>query len=332
MLVNRTPTLLALCGVFLAGVLIACAGGCQRSPVPPSPAAQAADENARLREALERTGKTMEELVTQVERQQSREAERAGDPPVARDLAVARATLTDAQKLAAQANDSATCGAVLARLRRVLQAIAAEVPAAQIVQHADRAVYLIKATTAVASKDFSDASLELVAAYDAANHGRPAELVPAVTSDLEGAIKALKKGDTDGTLKTLNDVIAKALDNAALKVLAQVQVEVAGAEAALARGAWPVVSAELSQLEGLLSQIVVAQPTAAKTETTTPAAQPTAPTTGATPEAQPATGATPAAPAAEGQQPAAQPAATPPATAPAAPAGAAKTPPAGPTS
>jgi hypothetical protein len=333
MLVNRNATLLALCGVLLVGASFVLLNGCQRSTTPPSPATQAADENARLREALERTGKTMEELVAQVERQQSREAEKAGDPPVARDLAVARATLTEAQKIAAQAKDSAACAVAVAQLRRVLQGLAAELPAALIVQHADRTLYLIKATVAVGSTQFADASLELIAAYDAANLGRPVELVPAVTGDLENAIKSLKKGDTDATIKTLNDVVTKALDNAALKVLAQAQLETQVAEAALGRGAWPVVSAELAQLESLLSQIVVALPTAEKTETapaetkqTAPAdATSTTPATGATPEAQQ----TPAAP---GQQPAAQSSATQPSAAPvAAPTGAAPPPAATPT-
>jgi len=295
--VNRTPLLLALCGVLLAVAAVVLQGGCQPSPAPSSPAAQAEDENARLREALERTGKTMEELVAQVERQQSREAERAGDPPVARDLAVARATLTEAQKIAAGAKDSATCAAAVAQLRRVLQGIAAELPASLIVQHADRALYLIKATVAVGSTQFADASLELVASYDAANHGRPAELVPAVTGELENAIKTLKRGDTDATIKALNDVVTKALDNAALKALAQAQVEAQSAEAALGRGAWPVVGAELAQLESLLSQIVLAPSPTEKTEaapTTTGGTDPAAgttppPATGAAPEGQPAT-------------------------------------------
>lgn len=301
-----------LCGALLVGGLFAVLNGCQRSNEPPSAAAQAETENAQLREALERTGKSMEELAAQVEQQQSREAQQAGDPPVVRDLAVARATLTDAQKLAAQAKDAPTCAAVLARLRRVLQSIAAELPAAQIAQHADRAMYSIKASMAVASKDFSEGTLELVAAYDAANHGRPAELVPPVTSDLEGALKTLRKGDPEAALKALNDVIGKSLENAALKVLAQAQVEALGAETALNREAWTVVAAELSQLDSLLSQIVVAQPAATKTETTTPATGTAAPAEGAAPATQPATAATTApAPAATGQQPAAtQPAAT----------------------
>ena len=313
MLVNRYPALMLLCCALLVGGLFVVLNGCQRSNEPPSAAAQAETENAQLREALERTGKSMEELAAQVEQQQSREAQRAGDPPVVRDLAVARATLTDAQKLAAQAKDAPTCAVVLARLRRVLQGIAAELPAAQIAQHADRAMYSIKATMAVASKDFSEGTLELAAAYDAANHGRPAELVPAVTSDLEGALKTLKKGDPEAALKALNDVIGKTLENAALKVLAQAQVEALGAETALNREAWTVVAAELSQLESLLSQIVVAQPTPAKTETTAPATGTTAPATGtaapaegAAPATQPAPTATTApAPAAMGQQPAA---------------------------
>jgi len=310
MLVNKTPALLALCGVLLLGGLIALVNGCQRS-AETNPMAQAESENAELRATLERTGKTMEDLATQVERQQSREAEKAGEPPVVRDLAVARATLTDAQKLAAAAKDAQAAAVALARLRRALQRLAAELPASLIVQHADRAMYLIKAATGVGSKDFSDASLEIVAAYDAANHGRPAELVPAVTNDLEGALKALKKGDADGTLKTLNDVIGKALDSAALKVLAQAQTEAQGAENALNRGAWTVVAAELAELEGLLSQIVTAPAAAQKAEAkpTTPATPPanqgaTPPAQGAAPAGQEAPATTPQAPAAQPGQPA----------------------------
>ncbi len=296
MLVNRTPALLALCAVFLLAGAAALFVGCQRSPVPPNPAAQAESDNAQLREALESTGKRIEDLATQVERQQSREAEKAGDPPVVRDLAVARAALTEAQKIAAQGKDATAMAASLAQLRRVLQSIAAEVPASVIVQHADRAVYSMRATLAVGSKQFADASIELVAAYDAANHGRPVELVPAVTSDLESALKSLKKGDADGTIKTLASVIARALESPALHVLARAQTEIAGAEAALGREAWPVVGAELAQLESLLSQIVVAQPTPEKAETPAqPTEQQTPPTTGAAPA--PAQGTTPAGPA-----------------------------------
>lgn len=257
--------------ILLGGILLGCLGlwlgGCQRVPGAPGQTAPKTeeDENAKLREILERTGQTMEQLIAQVELQQTREAQKLGDPPVVRDLAVARAALADAQKAAAAAKDANAAAAALSRLRRVLQSIAAELPAALIAQYVDRALYRLNAALSVGSSQFAEALQELVAAYDVAHSGRPAELVPAVANELDSAIKALKKKDPSGALQTLNEVLAKTTEHASVKALAQAQLEAFYAQQALQRGAWAVVAAELAELENLLSEIVVAQPAAEKT-------------------------------------------------------------------
>jgi len=258
--------------ILLGGVLLGCLGfwlgGCQRVPGAPGQTASKTDEdeNAKLREILERTGQTMEQLIAQVELQQTREAQKLGDPPVVRDLAVARAALAEAQKAAtASAKDTNATAAALSRLRRVLQSIAAELPAALISQYVDRALYRLHAALSVGSSQFAEALQELVAAYDVAHSGRPAELVPAVANELDNAIKALKKKDPSGTVQILNEVLAKTTEHAAVKALAQAQLEAFYAQQALQRGAWAVVAAELAELENVLSEIVAAPPASEKT-------------------------------------------------------------------
>lgn len=319
MLVNRYPALLALCGVFLLLVLLM-VGGCQRSSGLPGQTTAAQDKDAQVLEEIRRTGQSVEALAEQVQRQQSLEAQKTGDPAVVRDLAVARAALAEAQKRTAEASDMAAATAAVARLQRALLAISAELPAAEITQYADRALYRIEAQTSIGSRDFDQAAMELAAAYDAANKGRPAELVPAVARDLESALRALRKGDANSAAQTLRDVVKRATEHPSVAVLGRAQTAARGAQDALAREAWPVASAELAVVESLLTRIVVAPPTPEKkpeTAAPAPATAPAAPaaTAPATPATPPATGQ--AAPAAGTTPAPVPPQATPPATAPA---------------
>jgi len=292
--------------------------GCQRSTGTPGTTAggQQADQNAQVLDEIRRTGQSVEALAEEVKRQRSLEAEKAGDPPVVRDLAVARGALSEAQK-AVEAKNAEACQVAVQRLRRVLQSLAAELPAALIAQYADRALYEVKAQQAIGSKQFVNASLELAAASNIKSNGRPQELVPAVEADLDNARKALEKNDGNAAIQALEGMLKRALDHGSLHTVVNAQAAARGAEEALARQAWPVVSAELAELDTQLGQIVATPSATSTTPTTTPStseatgaaggpASPTPPTT------TPAAGATtpPAAaapPAAASPPPASQP-------------------------
>jgi cell wall-associated NlpC family hydrolase len=158
--------------------------------------------------------------------------------------------------------------AALARLKRVLLGLAAELPGTLVVQHVDRALYIIRAQQSIASQEFMAASVSLLAASEAAVNGRPAALVPDVLKDIESAKAAVDKGNAEEAVKTLQTVIEKATTHPAAGVVNKALASVRGGEEALFRQAWPVVVAELTELDNRLAELSksVAPPT---TPTTT---------------------------------------------------------------
>jgi hypothetical protein len=286
--------------------------GCNRTPAGQPGAVNDGESEAQRDELLKamlqyqkETGESLQTLKEEIQRRQSLEADKAGDPPVVRDLGVTRYALSEAQK-AAQAKNAEAMGTALGRLKRVLAALAAELPAAVIIQHADRAQYYVQTQQAVGSREFVNASLALLSASDAALKGRPASLVPEVLKDIEAAKSAADKGSAEDALRALGDVITKASGHPSLAQVRRMAAAVRGAEEALFRQAWPVIGAELTELEERLDELskglmpaaeaVTATTTAPASANGQPAATTPAPTT-ATPAA-PATPTTPVAPAA----------------------------------
>lgn len=355
---NRLAVLLPL--LLLLG-LLALATGCKRTDLTATgPGTEASSETAQILSALQKyqeaTGNDLRNLVSEIKRQQSAQAEKAGDPPVARELKVSMSAL-DGAKQALEAKDAQVMATALGRLDRVVLALSAEIPAAVIGQHVDRALYVMDQQEAQASREFMVASLSLLAASEAAVNGRPPALVPDVLKDLEAAKSSLDAGNAPEARKALAVVVQAVTTHPSVLVLSRARLAIAGAREALARQAWPVVEAELKELEGRLKEVGsdilpppakpaadLKQPAATTPETpaaikpaaepsaapaATPAATPSAPAASstaapsATPSAPPAATPAPATPPAT-PAPSAAPASSAPATAPAAPAPAAR--------
>ena len=102
-----------LAAVLLASLLILVASllinGCQRSAATGAAGEGATDQNALVLEQLKQfqvdTGKNMAQLMDQLNRQQSLQAEKAGDPPLVRDLATAQGAHRTAQTVLAAARN-----------------------------------------------------------------------------------------------------------------------------------------------------------------------------------------------------------------------------------
>lgn len=325
---NRLAIRLVTLTLILAGSSLLMLVGCQRSATSTEGAKPATDpETQALLQEVRQSGQSVQALIEEMRRQQSLEADQQGDPPVVRDLAVLRAALGNAQK-AAEAKDAAATTAGLQRLRRVLQALAAELPGSVIAQHADRAIHQIQSQQAVGSTEFVGASQSILAASAAAVKGRPAELVPDVLKDLESAKASVDRGGAAEALQTLEAVVQRATAHPTALAIAKAQAAARGADEAVYRQAWPVVVAELTEINNLLTEISKTVSPAAATATqpatttgtagTAPApsaGQPAATTPPATDQTAPApvTGTQPVAPAPQATQPQAPAAGTAPA-------------------
>jgi hypothetical protein len=314
--------------MLLAWSVILCAAllinGCERSAATGPSAQPAQDQSAaaleQIRQLQEKTGQDMAWLTEQVKRQQTMQADQSGNPPLVRDLSAARYYLTLAQT-AARAKDDKGLTAALQPLERVVNAMAAELPATLIAQRVDRAVYLIHNQQGIGSKELTAAAPELLAASDATVNGRPAAVVPDVLKDIEAARTAVGKGSAAEALQTLDGVLGRLDHDSMIGVLGRAQSAVRGALQAQGRTAWPVVVAELEELDNILTELAktvapqtfekpAEQGAAEKPAETTPEAGATSAVPGAATSALPATSAVPApAVAPTVQTPAAQPAA-----------------------
>ena len=97
---NRLAVLLPL--LLLLG-LLALATGCKRTDLTATgPGTEASSETAQILSALQKyqeaTGNDLRNLVSEIKRQQSAQAEKAGDPPVARELKVSMSALVGAKQ------------------------------------------------------------------------------------------------------------------------------------------------------------------------------------------------------------------------------------------
>jgi nitroreductase len=118
------------------------------------------------------------------------------------------------------------------------------------------------------------ASLALLAASDAAISGRPAALVPDVLKDLEAGKTAVDKGNAEEAIKSLQAATDKAVAHPAAGLLNRAMAAARGAEEALYRQAWPVVVAELTEIDDRLAELSKSvAPPSTTTETTKPAAE-----------------------------------------------------------
>ncbi|MCD6350957.1 MAG: hypothetical protein J7M26_02460 [Armatimonadetes bacterium] len=201
-----------------------------------------------LRYAQE-TGQTLEQLQQTVARWQASQEEGAKKAAVATDLEVLSSLLAQARK-AGEAKDAKAMRSALRRMNRMARGILAELPGQVIAQRAERALWALSKEPA----ETDAAAAAILYAVDAAVNAREPKLVPDVVGDLEAAKAAMGK-DVEAAKTRLLSVEDKCgRDAAALKAYNTV-VALEGAFQALQREAWPVVVAELEEVEILLKDL-----------------------------------------------------------------------------
>ena len=236
--------------------------GCQpeQQVVPPvqPPELQApgipTEQEQLLEEILEytkQTGSTLEELAEEARRREALAQAPSGVDAVDEDLRVAKALVAAARSGAANKQAEETTAA-LGRLVATLRALRAEIPAAVIAQHLERA--LIAISNLPAQQAVSAASSSLLAAIDTAMQA-PAPLVPEVVDSVERAKGKVDDEQLQQGGEQILEILDQLRDDATVELLDTASGSVRGAQDALQRAAWPVLIAELDQLEAMLSQL-----------------------------------------------------------------------------
>ncbi len=238
--------------------------GCQPEqqvapPVPPPPpepqGPQVSTEQQQLLEEVqkytEQTGTTLEELAEEAKRREALAQAPSGVAAVDEDLGVAKALVGAARSGAGNKQTEKTTAA-LGRLGPTLTALRAEVPAAVMAQHLERALAAISSLPA--SEAVSAASSSLLAVIDTAMQA-PTSLVPEVVDAVERAKGKVDDEQLQQAAEEILGVLAELQDDATGKLLDSASESVRGAQGALRREAWPVLIAELDQLEAMLSQL-----------------------------------------------------------------------------
>ncbi len=206
---------------------------------------------AEILEYTKQTGSTLEELAEEARRREALAQAPSGVGAVDEDLRVAKALVAAARSGAANKQAEKTAAA-LGRLVATLRALRAEIPAAVIAQHLERG--LIAISNLPAQQAVSAASSSLLAAIDTAMQA-PAPLVPEVVDSVERAKGKVDDEQLQKAAEQVLEILAELRDDATVKLLDTASGSVRGAQDALQRAAWPVLIAELDQLETMLSQL-----------------------------------------------------------------------------
>ncbi len=290
---------------LLALALVICAGSCRRADdttaTPATSAAPAADQTAewnQVQQYLKDNGATLESVLKEIQQSKALAEAQSKPSPLEKDLQVARLLLSAAQT-AAQNRSPDDSAVALQRLERMLEGVMAELPATEMELNLERALYALKQETGADA--ITHASGALLAAVNVSVKATLPTLVPPVVKDIETAKAQVDKGDTQGAMKAIADLIGKVSEQSSVRSVSWALAGVRGAEEALQRRAWPVIVAELQQVDGLFAELVKAsQPAPAAAEATSqeqgaaatpPAAEGAgeATSTSAPPEAAPAT-------------------------------------------
>jgi len=222
-------------------------------PVPQGP--QISTEQQQLLEEVqkytEQTGITLEELVEEAKRREALAQVPTGVAAVDEDLGVAKALVAAARSGAANKQAEKTTAA-LGRMKPTLRTLRAEVPAAVMAQHLERA--LVAISSLPASEAVKAASSSLLAAIDIAMQA-PAPLVPEVVDRIKAAKDKVDAEQLQPAADQILEILADLRDDATGKLLDSASGSMRGAQDALCREAWPVLIAELDQLEAILSQL-----------------------------------------------------------------------------
>jgi len=206
---------------------------------------------AEILEYTKQTGSTLEELAEEARRREALAQAPSGVEAVDEDLRVAKALVAAARSGAANKQAEKTAAA-LGRLVATLRALRAEIPAAVIAQHLERG--LIAISNLPAQQAVSAASSSLLAAIDTAMQA-PAPLVPEVVDSIERAKGKVDDEQLQQGAEQVLEILDQLRDDGTVELLDTASGSVRGAQDALQRSAWPVLIAELDQLEAMLSQL-----------------------------------------------------------------------------
>lgn len=247
--------LLPLYLAALLTVLVGCEITSERPRRGPSSERAADDQQLKLLQKIveyqEKTGVKLETLAEEAERQRALAEAASGPAPVVKDLQAAESVLSEAAQAAEGKQEQETAGA-LQRLGNLVTAMRAELPAAVISQHVERAMAALR----VYEPRLHDASTELLAAYVAGTRNTTPRLVPHdVLEVIELAKKHVDSARATEAIAVLESVLAKCSQESVTRLLARAGEGIAGAQDALQREAWPVVRAELLEVDRLLGEV-----------------------------------------------------------------------------
>ncbi len=244
--------------VALAGLVV---GSCRpASEVPPPPVEPRAGAEVsvvdqevlgEIRDYLKESGNTLDALVQEVQRRETLERVPGGIAALGTDVRVAKA-LVGAARRAATAKGVDKTTAALNRLQPALGNLRSQIPAALITQHMERA--LVAISTSSAEEAVNLASGYLLKAVDVAMQS-PARIVPDVMQDIEQAKSSVDKNNLGKGANQILAILDKLAGHESIEIVEKAIGEAAAAQQAVGREAWPVISAELDQLDRLLAKL-----------------------------------------------------------------------------
>ncbi len=248
--------LLPLCVATLLMVLVGCEVTTrEEGQRGSSPEKTANDQQVKLLQKImdyqKETGVKLETLAEEAERRRALAEAASGPAPLVKDLQAAQSVLSDGAQ-AAEGKRTQETAAALDRLSVLVTSMRAELPAAVISQHVERAMAALK----VSEPRLQDASAELLAAYDAGTRNTTPRLVPAdVLKLVELAKKHVDSAMPGEAVAVLESALAKCSQESVARLLIRVSEGILGAQDALQREAWPVVRAELLEVDRLLGEV-----------------------------------------------------------------------------
>ncbi|MCE5215486.1 hypothetical protein LLH03_00525 [bacterium] len=191
------------------------------------------------------TGKSLGDLVKEIERQNAVQQQLTGPSPVDRDLSVARALLVAARRCV-NSDDRDGALALLNRLEATVNTLQAEIPAAQMRAFLERAAFALQGSSLGVEADVASASV--LAALDVALKSPNAALVPPVVQDLEKTKAQVDRGAYKEGLAAIQQLTQTVMGHVSVRLLRNAAAGVRGAREAMEREAGLVVLAELDQL------------------------------------------------------------------------------------
>jgi len=226
---------------------------------PPAVAPRAGEEVStadqevlrEIRDYLKESGSTLDALVQEVQRRETLERVPGGIAALGTDVRVAKALVAAARR-AVTAKGVEKTTAALNRLYPALGNLRSQIPAALITQHLERA--LVAISTSSAEEAVNQASGYLLKAVDVAMQA-PARIVPDVMQDIERAKASVDNNNLSKGANQILAVLDKLAGHESIEIVEKAIGEAAAAQQAVGREAWPVISAELDQLDRLLAKL-----------------------------------------------------------------------------